>query len=1065
MSRGQIIGLFAVAVVMPDLARYALPNSEPSKANAQKKAEVAKLLQRSRQSAQKRDFESAIRHAKDATRLNPGNNRATALLGALYMNYGQTLMRAGRYKEAVTQFKHGDRFLESVRKRRGQLLEVESTFQSYTRYFAACAHSLNNSPEKSLRALESAVDAGWLDIDQMKREPALASIRKSKAFKTLLARLAHRPDVKGYVFHQRGKALIYNGRYAESTAFLRRAVKLQRQAYPESRYPKGHPEVSSTLNDLSIALRVQGDLGAARKIAEEMLAIDRRLYSQRDNPLGQNKIALSLYNLGVIADLEGQLQSSRKFYEQSLKILRRQFPGENAQNGRAVAMNLVGLGHLERKQRRYVEGRKYFTRARAIYRRLYPNGHVDLAWTLYMISCLLDDEGKPAEAVKHAELALSMQRRLFPNSQFPVGHPHLAITLHHIGALLSAQGKRDKARNHFQQAQKMYLGLIESFVAASSEAESLNLIAAFPRMTDDLLSAIPPTDGNKNDSSDYTYIWRTHGLIYLVMARRRARMLGTVAPKLKDVYREYFKVRRRLATLALAPSEPGSRFVAFRETQLRKRTARKEELERILAALLPQFRRELQRNRSRPTELVEKLPKNTAFVHFLAYNHSRQDPKVPGLKGWRSTPKYVAWVVQQGAPIVRVNLGAAAPIDAAVKRWRGAIRNGKATFAATTLRRLVWQPVEKQLRKGTKTIYICPDMWLTGIPWPALPGPTKGSILLEQYTLATVPNGPFLLDQFRSTSDGNATMRPVLVVGDVNYDVGATTSKPSPGASAALPRQSRDPLQREGEPTKWKPLPGTRAEIAALTRLAGRQKTITLTGRQAASNRVLDTLPSVGTAHFATHGFFADSQFRSLRNINEAGFESGRGFLRQDRRAAAARSPLLMTGIVLSGANLKRSVDAAGIPRGDSGILTGESIAALPLHNLNLAVLSACETNVGEVAGGEGVFSLQRAFHVAGARNVVASLWNVDDKATAALMRLFYYNLWKKKQTPIYALRSAQLAVYNNPDQVPQWADTSRKLGKPKKLPKAGTSPPKRATRSKLPVRMWAAFVLSGPGN
>src|SRR5205807_2929775 len=119
----------------------------------------------------------------------------------------------------------------------------------------------------------------------------------------------------------------------------------------------------------------------------------------------------------------------------------------------------------------------------------------------------------------------------------------------------------------------------------------------------------------------------------------------------------------------------------------------------------------------------------------------------------------------------------------------------------------------------------------------------------------------------------------------------------------------------------------------------------------------------------------------------------------------------------LAGAN-RRGADA---PR-DGGILTAEAVAGLPLDHLELAVLSACETGLGEAAGGEGVFGLQRAFHLGGARHVVASLWKVDDEATAALMTLFYRNIWEQKLPPIEALRRAQLAVRYNPGMVREWS-------------------------------------------
>src|SRR5439155_18188593 len=123
------------------------------------------------------------------------------------------------------------------------------------------------------------------------------------------------------------------------------------------------------------------------------------------------------------------------------------------------------------------------------------------------------------------------------------------------------------------------------------------------------------------------------------------------------------------------------------------------------------------------------------------------------------------------------------------------------------------------------------------------------------------------------------------------------------------------------------------------------------------------------------------------------------------------RSPLILAGVVLAGANRPQKLNEWGAPIGDDGILTGEEVAALDLAGTELVVLSACETGVGEVAGGEGVFSLQRAFHLAGARTVIGSLWKVNDEATEALMVAFYQNLWQKKLGKLEALRQAQLAL------------------------------------------------------
>ena len=120
----------------------------------------------------------------------------------------------------------------------------------------------------------------------------------------------------------------------------------------------------------------------------------------------------------------------------------------------------------------------------------------------------------------------------------------------------------------------------------------------------------------------------------------------------------------------------------------------------------------------------------------------------------------------------------------------------------------------------------------------------------------------------------------------------------------------------------------------------------------------------------------------------------------------------MLSGLVLAGAN-RPSAEVTGSMHDDLGILTAEAIAGLPLQNLELVVLSACETGMGTVAGGEGVFGLQRAFHLAGAHEVVASLWKVDDTANRKLMMRFYSGLWEQGMPAAEALRQAQLTVLN----------------------------------------------------
>jgi CHAT domain-containing protein len=150
--------------------------------------------------------------------------------------------------------------------------------------------------------------------------------------------------------------------------------------------------------------------------------------------------------------------------------------------------------------------------------------------------------------------------------------------------------------------------------------------------------------------------------------------------------------------------------------------------------------------------------------------------------------------------------------------------------------------------------------------------------------------------------------------------------------------------------------------------------------------------------------------------------------------------------------------------------MTAEEVAGLDLHGCELAVLSACDTGLGATAGGQGVLGLQRAFHQAGVRSVVASLWSVEDAATGVLMERFYTNLWVAKLPKLEALRQAQLAVLSDRGLVERRGAELAKRGigeVAEKLPEGGRIVPPAPSGSgrRSPPAWWAAFVLSGDGR
>jgi CHAT domain-containing protein len=178
-----------------------------------------------------------------------------------------------------------------------------------------------------------------------------------------------------------------------------------------------------------------------------------------------------------------------------------------------------------------------------------------------------------------------------------------------------------------------------------------------------------------------------------------------------------------------------------------------------------------------------------------------------------------------------------------------------------------------------------------------------------------------------------------------------------------------------------------------------------LTADAATEERIKLELERHSVLHLATHGFFNPEGTVSMwDSLRRAMAEESFG-LEREARALVGQLPGLLSGLVCAGAN----EDA---PAGrDDGLLTAEEVLWLDLSSADLVVLSACETALGERRSGEGMIGLRRAFGLAGARTVVSSLWSVDDRSTAELMRRFYENLWRRGQPRGGALRNAQLEM------------------------------------------------------
>jgi CHAT domain-containing protein len=213
------------------------------------------------------------------------------------------------------------------------------------------------------------------------------------------------------------------------------------------------------------------------------------------------------------------------------------------------------------------------------------------------------------------------------------------------------------------------------------------------------------------------------------------------------------------------------------------------------------------------------------------------------------------------------------------------------------------------------------------------------------------------------------------VVADPSFDLKPGTPSPRDSDSSNHQLRSRD----IGKLYAWEPLPGTAKEGREVAKLLGAQL---LTGCDA-NTVAVQKAQRPRYLHIATHGFFLPDQPEQLP------VQPWLSLDRQDLLASfSGEDPMLRSGLVFAGAN-----HPPADPDDDDGLLTALEAVHLDLQGTELVTLSACESGSGDIRTGEGVYGLQRAFIVAGARSLLLSLWPVPDDATCAFMLNFYTSL------------------------------------------------------------------------
>ncbi len=715
------------------------------------------------------------------------------------------------------------------------------------------------------------------------------------------------------------------------------------------------------------ALTVLGMLRHDASDFEQAEAVDRRALAILEATSATETVRYAdlANNLGVLYLDKGDYNRADELLQTALRIGERLRGPDSAW----VATPLGNLGIIARRRGQYDEAERAYLRALSIHEKVRGAENPDVAADLNNLAIVYNNKGDSARALETHLRALRIWEQATGNYSVPtfISLGNIARTYARIGDLQNAIV--------FQQRTDAVLERQLSLNAASgSERQKLALVASASDRTDRTISLNLDRAPQSTEAS---------ALAALVILQRKGRALDamtdllaavqsrTASPEDRKLLDELKATTAQIAARVL--NGPAGGLSRDDQKILKDLEARKERIEATLSDHNLEFRIVA---RTVTLESIQAaIPAGTVLVEYAVYRPF--DPTAANNDVAYGPAHYAAYVISRtGEPHGR-DLGPAAPIDAAISALRDALPDPHRADVSRLSRAVdarVLQPIRASLGNSTRLL-ISPDGALNLIPFESLVD-QAGKFAIERYAISYLSSGRDLL---RMQIPRGETASPLIVANPLFGDPDSPATRSGQASASAQKRSITN--STDMSQLYFAPLGGTGEEARAIHALV---PDATLLTRKDANKPALTQVAAPRILHIATHGFF---------------LQNGRS-----GAPAPPRNPLLRSGLALAGAN----VDKGG------SVLTAFEASQLNLWGTKLVTLSACDTGLGEVRNGEGVFGLRRSFVLAGAETVVMSLWPVSDYATRQMMTAYYRGL-KDGLGRGEALRRAQLSMLAQP--------------------------------------------------
>jgi CHAT domain-containing protein/Tfp pilus assembly protein PilF len=826
-----------------------------------------------------------------------------------------------------------------------------------------------------------------------------------RIYKSDNAELAHSINNMAGFYNRRGDLKEAESLYIEALEMSRRL------------YKQDDPRLASSINYMGYFYSLIGDFKKTEALYKEALAMRKRIY-KGDN----SELAESINNMSYVYKCIGDLKQAIVLMKESLEMNRRIFKSDHPQLAQAI--NNLATFYLDIKD--YKQAEPLYNEALSMYRRLFKGDHQDLPMVMNNIAYFYKAKGDYKEAESLLKEALEMRRRIYKGD-----HSNLILSINNLANFFNDMG-------NYKEAEALLIESLESsrriFKDDNPElARSNNYLASFYEETGDYTKAEPlyieGLDIYKNILNNYfpslsekekKLFWKTvsysfesfnsfgvnrfpenqlitcnmydmqlysKALLFNSTSKIKKRIVNSNDLDLIEKYKE-FTDKKELLVKLYSMSDKARKKRGFNTDSIEKIT---NELEKELSLKSELYAQSYDKKKITWKSIQTLLKPDEAAVEVLRFRYD--------LKGRITDSIYYAFLIvndqtEEHPDIVVLENGKELENEY-YTNYRMKI-NAKIEDKLSYSR--YWEKLDDKL-KGYKKIYFSADGIYNKLNPATLLMPNGKYLLDEQDIQQVNSTKDLLMGYYKSQQESNIYNSAVLI-GNPNFALSESLVREgTKKMRGQIDKDYNYELLASSRGVELSKLPGTEKEIKDIEKfLKSKKWDVNSYLGDMALKTAVKSANSPRILHIATHGMFLEEV--NLGNKETLGFDTQK----------VVDNPLLRSGLFFTGADNYIKSDSAKPAGDENGLLTAYEAMNLDLDKTELVVLSACETGLGDIKNGEGVFGLRRAFQQAGAKTVIMSLWAVNDDATQKLMSSFYSN-WVTGMTKREAFSNAQQEV------------------------------------------------------